>query len=61
MKIDANKYETTTNCSNDTKPNIGLTKKYCNSISCDSDWDTEEGFVVSNSFANQVHPPVRVL
>lgn len=44
MKIEANKYETSTNCSNDTKPNIGLTKKYCNSISCDSDWDTEEGF-----------------
>ena len=51
MKIEANKYETSTNCSNDTKPNIGLTKKYCNSISCDSDWDTEEGFQVSNPFA----------
>lgn len=45
MKVDANKYGPSTNCSKDTKPTIGLTKKYCNSISCDSDWDTEEGFV----------------
>ena len=60
-KIDANKYEPTTNCSNNTKPNIGSTMKYCNSISCDSDWDTEEGFKVSNSFFTQVHLPVRVL
>lgn len=61
MKIDANKYETSTKCSNDTKPDVGSTKKYCNSISCDSDWDTEEELVVSNSFPNQVHLPARVL
>lgn len=49
MKISANDYGTSTNCSADTKPNISLKTKYCNSIACDSDWDTEEGFIVSNS------------
>jgi len=45
MKISANDYGTSTNCSADTKPNISLKTKYCNSIACDSDWDTEEGFI----------------
>ena len=61
MKISANEYGKSTNCSADTKPDIGLKAKYCNSIACDSDWDTKEGFMVSNSLAYQVHllDPVR--
>ena len=61
MKIDANEYGTGTNCSANNKPNVTLTVKYCNSITCDSDWDTEDGFVVSNSIVNQVQLLVPLL
>jgi len=45
MKITANEYVAGTNCSANNKPNITNLLKYCNSIPCDSDWDTEDGFV----------------
>lgn len=54
MKINANEYVAGTNCSANNKPNITNLLKYCNSIPCDSDWDTEDGFVVSSSIAYQV-------
>lgn len=52
MKIDVNKYEISINCFNDIKFDVGLIKKYCNSIFCDFDWDIEEELVVSNLFFN---------
>lgn len=61
-KINANDYGPSTNCSSDKKPDISVKLKYCNSIACDADWDTKEGFLVSNSIADQVRlPPVPVL
>ena len=57
MKITASDYGNSANCSADSKPDISEQVRYCNSIACDSDWDTKKGFTVSNSLANNVHLP----
>lgn len=46
MKINANTYRESNNCSEAKRPNITETRS-CNSFACDADWDTEEGLVVS--------------
>ena len=48
-KINPTEYGPSTNCPADQKPSISENVRYCNSIDCLADWDTQEGLLVSAS------------